>query len=334
MATQQADIYSRWLGITETARPLNHYQLLRLKKFEDDTGQIRSNYNKMSAHIRKYLSTEYADRAHALLNELTRAMLCLTDTRRKSDYDSSIGRAAGSGESRKKSLEDILVGRKHVTPEQLAKAQQLSKAIGVDLRDALVQQKAANPEVITQALAESQGLSYVDLLQMDFDIDLLGKVPATLARQHSTVPIMVDQDRVLIASSIPVSTGIEDELRLRLGLPVRAVLCTPAAIHEIVNRYYPREAAAREMGVTARQGAGSDEEDLSPEELAERKKNRAKMAGAAFALTFAGFSILGAIVPSIGEKLGGGFKGMILTYVVGAVLGSIVGGITWLVKKK
>ena len=50
---QSGDIYARWLGITETARPLNHYQLLRLKNFEDDAGQIRAHYNKMSAHVRK-----------------------------------------------------------------------------------------------------------------------------------------------------------------------------------------------------------------------------------------------------------------------------------------
>jgi hypothetical protein len=279
------------------------------------------------------LSTEYADRAHGLLNELTRAMLCLTDSRRKSDYDSSLGRTGSSGETKRRSLEEILVGRKQITPEALTKAKSLASAIGVDLRDALVQQKATTAEIATQALAEANGLSYVDLMEVSFDIELLGKMPASMARQHSAVPIMVDQDRLLIASPNPISTELEDQMRLRTGFSVRPVLCTPTAIHEIVNRYYPREAAARELGLTA--GGPADEtENLSPQELAERKKERLKLTGVAFALTFAGFSIVGGIVPSIGNMLGGGFKGTILTYVVGSVLGAVVAGITWIVKKK
>ncbi|HWB00821.1 MAG TPA: hypothetical protein VG713_20155 [Pirellulales bacterium] len=333
MATQQADIYSRWLGITETARPLNHYQLLRLKQFEDDTGKIRSNYNKMSAHVRKYLSTEYADRAHGLLNELTRAMLCLTDSRRKSDYDSSLGRTGSSSETKHRSLEEILVGRKLVEPEALAKAKNLAKAIGVDLRDALIQQKATTPEIAAQALAESQGLSYVDLLEMSFDIELLGKMPASLARQHSAVPIMIDQERVLVASPNPISTELEDQLRLRIGLPVRPVLCTPGAIHEIVNRYYPREAAARELGLTAG-GAAADEdaENLSPEELAERKKERLKLTGVAFALTFAGSVVTIQIMGSMSRALMN--VALWKQYSVGLLCGLIVAGITFAVKKK
>ena len=34
---KELDVYRDWLSITETARPLNHYQLLRLKSFEDTT---------------------------------------------------------------------------------------------------------------------------------------------------------------------------------------------------------------------------------------------------------------------------------------------------------
>ena len=48
------DVYKEWLGIAETARPLNYYQLLRLKTFEDDAIRIAAHYRKMNAHVRKY----------------------------------------------------------------------------------------------------------------------------------------------------------------------------------------------------------------------------------------------------------------------------------------
>ena len=39
---QNIDVYKSWLGITDANRPLNYYQLLRLKKFEDDAALVRA----------------------------------------------------------------------------------------------------------------------------------------------------------------------------------------------------------------------------------------------------------------------------------------------------
>ncbi|MFH1924301.1 MAG: hypothetical protein ABIP48_30990, partial [Planctomycetota bacterium] len=89
---QELDVYRDWLGIKEAARPLNYYQLLRLPAFEDDTSKIREHYRKMNAHVRKYATGDYAEQSQELLNELAKGMLCLTDARRKREYDVTLGR--------------------------------------------------------------------------------------------------------------------------------------------------------------------------------------------------------------------------------------------------
>ena len=94
---KELDVYRDWLGITETARPLSHYQLLRLDLFEDDPAKIRGNYRKMNAHVRKYAAGEYGAQSQELLNELAKAMLCLTDNLRKAEYDASLGRQTAAG---------------------------------------------------------------------------------------------------------------------------------------------------------------------------------------------------------------------------------------------
>ena len=86
------DVYKDWLGIPEGPRPPDHYQLLRLKQFEDDPSKIQKNYKKLNEHVRKYASGQYQQESQDLLNELARAMLCLTDPERKRDYDESLGR--------------------------------------------------------------------------------------------------------------------------------------------------------------------------------------------------------------------------------------------------
>jgi hypothetical protein len=244
------DVYRDWLGVADTDRPLNYYQLLRLKKFEDDTEKIRSNYRKLNAQVRKYAAGQYGQRSQELLNELARAMLCLTDATRKAEYDASLGRKEEAKLGR--TLEEILIRRKVVDTAQLAKARNYANAVGVEIREALVQQKLAPQDVVMQAYAESVGVSFIDLDDIQIDEGLVPQVPALMARQHSCVPLLIDDGVLLMASPNLLTPDVEEELRLRLGVPVRTVLCTPAQIHAVVDKHFPKEAADAEL---ARGGA-------------------------------------------------------------------------------
>ncbi|HEX4148333.1 MAG TPA: hypothetical protein VHY20_05070 [Pirellulales bacterium] len=314
------EAYRDWLGITETARPLNYYQLLRVTQFEDDTAKIRANYQRMNSHLRKYAASEYKDKASALLSELTKAMLCLTDSRRKSEYDASLGRKT-SGESRKRSLEEILLTRKVLDREQLEKANKLATAIGMDLRDAVMQQKLAKPEVIMQAYAESLGLPFLDLSLMQPNEELLAKLPAVMARQHSCVPLLVDEEKVVVASPNPLRTDVEDEVRLRMGLTVRNVLCTPADIHELINKHYPKEAAAAQLGIAP--VAAADAKSKKPAvDPAVRKKRRQQVMMVAGMFTFMAFSLLGSSVLHWDKNMS-----MLSFYGLGLLVAGIAAGI-------
>ncbi|HUY32292.1 MAG TPA: hypothetical protein VMV69_05890 [Pirellulales bacterium] len=243
---KEIDVYKEWLDISEPARPLNYYQLLRLEMFDDEPAHARNSYRKMNAHVRKYSSGEYGPRSQELLNELAKAMLCLTDATRKAEYDVSLGRAEPKS-AKGRTLEEILVGRKIVDGPALEKARRYAKTVGVEIRDALMQQKLAPAEQIMQAYAESVGLPFVDVNEVLIDETLLPQVPALMARQQSCAPLMIDDGRLLVVSPNQLSPEIEDQLRLRFNLPVRTVLCTPSAIHEVIAKYYSRESAAAEL---------------------------------------------------------------------------------------
>ncbi len=239
---KQLDVYRDWLGITEAARPLNYYQLLRLNKFEDNMGLVRERYRKMNGHVRKFAAGDYAGPSQELLNELAMAMLCLTDARRKREYDASLGRS-DAGEGRRRSFEEVLLANKVIDRDQLTKARNFATAVGLEIRDAVVQQKLASTEAVMLAYAESLGLPYVDLTETGVDPALVQKVPAAICRQRSCVPILSDGDSLMMASPNPLVPDVEEELRLRLGMPVRTVLCTVGQINEAIAKHYPREAA-------------------------------------------------------------------------------------------
>lgn len=246
----ELDVYRDWLGITALNRPLNYYQLLRLSVFEDDPQKIRERYRKMNAHVRKFGTGDYLTQSQTLLNELAKAMLCLTDAVRKRDYDAALGRQ-DSGSGSRRSLEEILLASKAITPEQLAKARSFAEAVGLEVRDALVQQKLASAEVVTQAFAEAHGYPYLDLAEFAISEELIPQVPGTVARIHSCIPVLVDGQHLLMASPNPLNPDVEEELRLRVGLPVRTVLCTPASINAAIGTYYGRGAESRLAAATA-----------------------------------------------------------------------------------
>jgi hypothetical protein len=256
--SEELDVYRDWLRIESPERPLDYYQLLRLGKFEDDQERIRRHYRKLNSHVRKYSSGAYANQSQQLLNELARAMLCLTDLERKAEYDESLGREK-VGEGPALTLEQILLRSGAIDQARLAKARQYAEATGLLLRDALVQQKMATPEIIMQAFSESIGLPFLDLGDITIDEELFPMVSAVLARTHSVAPVMIDSGQLLLASPNPLDLQLEEDLKLRLGMPIRMVLCTPADINRVINEHYPRELADAELASRGEQGAESQE---------------------------------------------------------------------------
>lgn len=324
------DVYRDWLGIAEAARPLNYYQLLRVKLFEDDTGKIRANYRKMNAHVRTFAAGEFQQQSQELLNELARAMLCLTDEKRKGEYDASLGRKEAAG-GRRRSFEELLIARKVLDTAQLDKARSFASAIGVEIRDAVVQQKLAKPESVMQVYAESLGLPYIDLEDIPPDISLLPKVPVGLARRNSCIPLMVADGQLLIAAPNPIGPDVEEELRLRAGMPVRSVLCTAAGVNQVINQHYTREAAAAEMQTQSAKSTGAKTtpagEVVDPAVVAEARRQARNFAIVAFNFCFVGVMMYLRIF----QRPPPGFF-MSLGMAVGA--GAAVGGLVYVVMSR
>ncbi len=325
--SEQLDVYREWLGIKETARPLNYYQLLRLKQFEDNVSKIRDNYRKMNAHVRKFATGDYARQSQELLNELATVMLCLTDAQRKREYDASLGRE-DQADGQRRTLEEILLANQSVDRDQLQKARSYANAIGLEIRDALVQQKVAPAETVMLAYAESVGLPYVELEDIGIDEELAPRVPPPLARQHSCVPVRIDAEQLLVASPNPLVPDVEEELRLRFEMPVRTVLCTAAGINAAVAKYYPRDAvapaAAPSAGPPSAAKPATKKRESSTLSREEKTAQRGKIAFVAFN------SVVMLYVLTM--ALRGGIS--MMDTLVAVVLGAIAAGATFVVMGK
>jgi hypothetical protein len=234
------DFYKEWLGIPEGPRPPDHYELLRVRRFEDDVDKVRAHYKKLNAHVRKYATGQYSVQSQELLNEIAKAMLCLTDPERKRDYDESLGREfeAARDEFGRMLLLDVLVQHGDISRDQKKEVEEFSDRRGLSIRDAVVQMKLVAPDVAARALARQLGFSFVDLEDMVPEDGALDLVPRGLVKKHSFVPLFVDDERLMIACADEIEHELEDELRLRYGFPVRPVIATPRAINQAIAQYY------------------------------------------------------------------------------------------------
>lgn len=283
------DVYKDWLGIPEAPRPPDHYQLLRLKQFEDDPAKIQKNYKKLNEHVRKFASGQYQQESQDLLNELARAMLCLTDPERKREYDENLGRVFEEGaatDGKKKPMARVLVERGIVTKDQAKEAQEFADARGLSMRDAVVQMKLTDWETATQAYAQELGRPYVDLAEMIPDDSVLDKIPRSTVKRNAILPLFIDDEVLLVACAYEPTPDLEEELQLRVGAPMRAVMATPRAVNQGISQYYPpgtREVVEEPEGLAAGKkstkktkaakasGPPKRMSELSPDEQRERK---------------------------------------------------------------
>ncbi|MBD3674566.1 MAG: general secretion pathway protein GspE [Planctomycetaceae bacterium] len=286
------NVYQEWLGIPEEQCPPDHYALLRLVQFEDDEERIQANYRKLNAHVRKYATGQYSKESQDLMNEIARAMLCLTDPVRKKEYDKSLGREFDeSSDGGKKSLGEALVDDGIITVDQLKEAESFAEARGLELRDAVVQMKLTDMETATQYYANELGVPYLDLNETLPDDSVLDQVPRNLVKLNTFIPMFVDDDTLLIVCADEPTPDLVDELRLRFSMPSKFALATPRSVNQAIAKYYApgmREDVADTMdedsqkskGVTRKSAkdkgakkkkAKSQAAPLTAEELSQRK---------------------------------------------------------------
>ena len=96
---EQFDPYLHWLGIRDSHRPLNHYQLLGLPLFEPDPYAIAQAADRQMQYVGQYQNTAYGSLAQQILGQLAEAKSCLLNPQTRTDYDAwlqaaSVGPAA------------------------------------------------------------------------------------------------------------------------------------------------------------------------------------------------------------------------------------------------
>lgn len=107
--TEPFNPYYQWLGIRPQDQPLDHYQLLGLRRFEGNPEVIEYAADRQAAHLRTMRTGEHAALAQRLLEEVAAAKQCLLTPARKASYDTSL-----QSEAVRTALDDSFISERRI----------------------------------------------------------------------------------------------------------------------------------------------------------------------------------------------------------------------------
>ena len=88
--TSDFDPYYEWLGIPASDQPPSHYRLLGVSDFETNPGVIQNAAERQAVYLRTLQNGQNVALSERLLNEITRAKICLLSSKAKAEYDQQL----------------------------------------------------------------------------------------------------------------------------------------------------------------------------------------------------------------------------------------------------
>jgi len=111
---------------------------------------------------------------------------------------------------------------------------------------------------LVATLARQVGLEFVDLGAMTIDPTVAALVPESLARRYQAVPILWEDNRLVVAMADPSNVFALDDIRAVITSEMRTVVATASQIIEAIDRFHRIDADVD----TLVQAAADDQEDL------------------------------------------------------------------------
>ena len=161
-------------------------------------------------------------------------------------------------------LGQILVRARVLTQDVLRDALARARQNREKLGETLVSMGAASPEEVLRALAEQNGLPYLQAEELPTAPPIIKNLSPKYLRQYVSCPIALDGSHVTVATADPSNPLLLDELRQTIGGRIALCVAPAPAILEAIERAYGASTPLQKIveGIGAVE-AGENEEDVN-----------------------------------------------------------------------
>jgi general secretion pathway protein E len=149
----------------------------------------------------------------------------------------------------KKSLGDMLIEEKLITPEQLESALAIQRQKGGKLCDILLKQGLVKAEELAVVLSIQLKLPLIDLRRHTVQPQALRLIPEEMARKHALIPLDIVNDSLMVVMADPEDIRTLEDVKVQAKMRVEVALGVRSDIERAINIHY-RSSGAIEKQVS------------------------------------------------------------------------------------
>jgi type IV pilus assembly protein PilB len=148
----------------------------------------------------------------------------------------------------KRRIGDVIVQLGFAERELVEKVVERCRSDGRPLGQALIAAGIVNSAQLAQALAERNGLDYVDLNSFDVDKGAASMIEGEKARRYRTIPIaFLAEHTLLVATADPANLLALDDITMATGYEVRRAVAAPEHIDALIEQLGTLEGSVHEI---------------------------------------------------------------------------------------
>ena len=140
-----------------------------------------------------------------------------------------------------KKIGQLLLEKGLISDHQLEQALEEQKLTGKLLGRIMIDMGLVKEDDILQALGARSGISVARLKGVKIPKEVIDKVPASVAKIYSILPVAIDGNQLTVAIADPLNVAAFDDLRFTLGMNIKGVVASDEEIKEEIQKYYGSE---------------------------------------------------------------------------------------------
>src|SRR5215208_4251710 len=137
----------------------------------------------------------------------------------------------------KRRIGDVIVQLGFAERELVERVIENGRRDGLALGQALIEAGVVTSAQLAQALAERNGLDYVDLNVFDVDKGATAMIDSAKARRYRTIPIaFLAEQTLLVATADPANLLALDDITMATGYEIRRAVASPEHIDAVLEQ--------------------------------------------------------------------------------------------------
>lgn len=180
-----------------------------------------------------------------------------------------------SQENQKK-VEDLLISQGLLDSNKLATLKAEAQKTSQPFFTYLLQNKLVTNEQLTEIMAKTAGLPYVNLLTSRIEQSMLNFLPVEVAERFMSVPIGEAENRLGVAMLDPNNVQAVDFISNKIGRPIKVYMASEEGIRHVLEQYNTDLQEGVSEAITSVDSQLKDEaqaEALSDQKGAKRSRN-------------------------------------------------------------